>query len=113
MNAEECRNISKSYWELTEEQVKRYESIEHTPYHTPINISAELTVIINRNIRLACLCGKTKVDVNLFNSTKFQGWQIRDMFPYLRWYYMKDGFRFEMDNRCNVTIDWKSEEGEQ
>ena len=112
MNAEECRNMSKSYWELTEEQVKRYESIEHTPYHTPINISAELTDIINRNILAACLSGKTKVDVDLFNRTNFQGWQIRDMLPYLRWYYKKDGFGFAM-NDCEVTIDWTSKEDKQ
>lgn len=109
MTADECRNKSKSYWELTEEQVKRYERIEYTPYYTPINIAELLTDIINTRIQQACDAGKTKVDIDLYSSTSFQGWQINDMLPYLRWYYMKDGFDFTMYG-CDVTVDWTQKE---
>lgn len=106
MNAEECRKISNTYWKLAEEEVKMYEQITHTPYHTPINISSQLTAIINARIETACIFGKTIVECDLYECTDFQGWQIRDMLPYLRWYYKKDGFNFTMNN-CTVTIDWR------
>ena len=109
MRAEECRNMSNKYWHLTDEQVKAYERIEHTPYNTPINISECLTDILNAKINYSCKMGKTAIEVNLLSQTKFQGWQIRDMEPYLRWYYMKDGFNFTMYG-CDVTIDWSVKE---
>lgn len=107
--AEEYRNKSKLYWMLTDEEVHKYEKITFTPYYTELNISEELKSAISKKMELACEQGKTRVTVDLFSVTSFQGRQIKDMMPYLRWYYMKDGFNFTMRD-CVVTIDWTAKE---
>ncbi len=94
-------------WLLSEENIKWYESLTAKPYGTEYNISSLLTAIINSKIQKTCKNGGTMVSLNLYNITDLQGWQIRQMQPYLQWYYMRDGYTFDM-GECVVTISWEN-----
>ena len=105
MTAEEARKQSQNYWQLSENEIKAYEKMEAKPYGEPINISRCLIRMIDSAIENACNHGKLETDINLFNGNSLQGWQIAQMKPYLRWYYMKQGYKFTMYG-CDVTISW-------
>ena len=108
MTAEQCRNKSSRFWELTDEQVKAYEKVEYNIYRTRLNAAEWLTGIINKEIYCTCEIGKTSVSVNLSNESSVPDSIIRKMTPYLQWYYRKDGFGFTMDD-CIVTVDWSNQ----
>lgn len=107
MTAEEARNLKDTSWQLSEQAIKMFEQLEYTPYYTPVNISKVLTAVIDDRIKYACKAGESVTKIRLFNYTDFQGWQIEKMMPYLKWYYMKDGYKFKHIENTLVEISWE------
>lgn len=109
MNVDDAKKATQDFidsgWKLTPEQIKKYKSFEYKPYNTWINASKHFISKLEAAIKETATKGETQITRDLFNISDFQGWQCREIAPYIVYYFKDKGFEVTRKD-TTITVKW-------